>query len=52
MDKMILLAGLPDTGKTTLAMTMARAVTTGGTWLDGGGFRYQLEQVDRHPSQR
>lgn len=33
--KMILTAGSPGTGKTTLAMSMVATVTTGGTWPDG-----------------
>jgi len=35
LGKMILLAGSPGTGKTTLAMAMAGTVTTGGKWPDG-----------------
>lgn len=33
--KMVLKAGSPGTGKTTLAMDMAATVTTGGNWPDG-----------------
>jgi len=35
LGKLILLAGSPGTGKTTLTMAMAAVVTTGGTWPDG-----------------
>lgn len=33
--KLHILAGSPGTGKTTLAMALASAVTTGGSWPDG-----------------
>lgn len=33
--KMQILGGAPGTGKTTIAMALAAAVTTGGTWPDG-----------------
>ena len=33
--KLHILAGAPGTGKTSLAMTLAAIVTTGGRWPDG-----------------
>lgn len=33
--KLVIMAGAPGTGKTTLAMKFAAAVSTGGTWPDG-----------------
>lgn len=33
--KLAIMAGAPGTGKTTLAMAFAAAVTTGGSWPDG-----------------
>lgn len=35
IGKLILLAGSPGTGKTTLAMYFAAVITKGGTWPDG-----------------
>lgn len=35
LGKMVLSAGSPGTGKTTLAMSMAATVSTGGAWPDG-----------------
>ncbi|VVG71658.1 hypothetical protein PAP18089_02643 [Pandoraea apista] len=37
--KLSILAGSPGTGKTTLALSMASIVTTGGAWPDGAVFR-------------
>lgn len=33
--KLHILAGRPGTGKTTIALTLAAAITSGGTWPDG-----------------
>ncbi|HTU03240.1 MAG TPA: AAA family ATPase, partial [Candidatus Sulfotelmatobacter sp.] len=37
LGKLQLLAGSPGTGKTTIAVSLAAAITSGGGWPDGGG---------------
>src|SRR5215475_12266442 len=36
LGKLHLLAGSPGTGKTTIAVSLAAAITTGAAWPDGG----------------
>lgn len=36
LGKLQLLAGAPGTGKTTIAVSLAAAITSGGAWPDGG----------------
>ena len=37
LGKLHLLAGSPGTGKTTIAVSLAATITSGGAWPDGGG---------------